>query len=169
MANLTPLDNLTAEQVRHRFNYDPATGVLRWAISPSKNVKAGDVAGSSHGDGYLRVRIGASRYLVHRIIWLHHYGKWPDGHVDHLDGEKRNNRVSNMRDSTRSVNAQNQRSASANNKAKLLGVAMRPNGKCVAAINVCGKKMYLGIFRDPQEAHSTYLEAKRRLHAGNTL
>jgi hypothetical protein len=97
-------------------------------------------------------------------------GLWPQNDIDHRDGDKKNNRFSNLRDVTTQVNIQNQRRATKANKSGLLGAAFnRRLGKYVSGIGVAGRTVYLGVFETAIEAHEAYLKAKRQLHEGNTL
>ncbi|WP_319931784.1 HNH endonuclease signature motif containing protein [Xenorhabdus santafensis] len=80
---------LTFEEVSELFSYDPESGLILRKVTTSNQAKKGDVVGSVHSLGYLRVTIKGSRYYNHRIAWLLHYGYWPSGQVDHIDGNKK--------------------------------------------------------------------------------
>jgi hypothetical protein len=96
------------------------------------------------------------------------HGAWPDGCIDHINGQKADNRISNLRKVTHAVNMQNQHRAARTSKTGLLGVS--PNKtRFVANINVDGRRVYLGSFATAHDAHSAYLSAKRELHAGCVL
>lgn len=137
MRYLTGFDgNLTAERVREILDYDPLTGVFRWAIRTSPAAAAGDVAGSLYA-GYRRIRIAGRAYLAHRLAWLHVHGEWPAGEVDHRNGNPGDNRIGNLRVVTPQENKHN--------------IHVRPN-------------IRLGSFADPRDASLAYQEAKRRLH-----
>jgi hypothetical protein len=95
-------------------------------------------------------------------------GEWPAGEVDHIDGDRTNNKWSNLRDVPRLENAQNKRRANANNRTGLLGVS--PDKKRFrAVITANGKRKTVGAFSSAEEAHDAYLAEKRRLHQGSTL
>lgn len=89
--------------------------------------------------------------------------------VDHINGARGDNRWANLRKVSRSVNLQNQRGARPGSVSGLLGVAPAPGGRWRASIRVNNTQTHLGYFADPNEAHKTYLKAKRKLHEGNTL
>ena len=147
------------------FDYNPKTGELRWAIN-ARAARIGDIAGKPGSHPYLRVRYRGVLYRVHRVIWLMAYGRWPDGDVDHINGDKRDNRLENLRAVSRQVNLQNQRKAHQDSKSGYLGVHFN-KGKWVARIRPPdGPQIYLGRFSTPEEAGDVYLEAKRRLHEG---
>lgn len=108
--------------------------------------------------------------MAHRLAWLYMTGEWPKSEmVDHENTVRNDNRWSNLRDSTRTVNMENQRQAHKGSQSGLLGVSPRPNGAWVAQIQVSRKKLWLGEFSTPEQASTAYIEAKRRLHAGCTI
>ena len=87
-----------------RWNKDVYSG--RW--KNFKNVSVGDVAGGVGSGGYYQVRVDGKLTLVHRVIWEMHYGEIPrDKFIDHIDGNKLNNRLSNLRIVARELNARN--------------------------------------------------------------
>lgn len=127
-------------------------------------------AGTGKGNGYIMLLIDGSKYLAHRLAWLHATGTWPTGQVDHLNGDKRDNRIANLRDVPHQVNSQNVRAARRTSKTGVLGVSWDSEKKrFVAGITVDGKRLPLGRFNTTEAAHAAYIAAKRRHHAGNTL
>lgn len=166
---------LTADRLRELLSYDPETGDFVWLVSPRRNVAAGTLAGSVHSKGYLHIRVDCGLYLSHRLARLYVTGEWPAALVDHRDGDKRNNRYSNLRDATTQTNKQNTRHAYKNNLSSgLLGVSLdRKSGKWRAYIQVPKgdgtKKKHLGFYDCPKVAHEAYVAAKRQLHAGCTI
>lgn len=95
-------------------------------------------------------------------------GHWPTYQIDHINGDRSDNRLANLRDVSATVNAQNQRKAYANNRAGLLG-AHRAGKRYVARIRMPQARIFLGGFASAEEAHAAYVAAKRLLHEGNTL
>lgn len=107
--------------------------------------------------------------LVHRIVWLIHYGVWPRGDVDHINNNKTDNRVCNLRIADRNTNMQNRVLAQANCKSGARGVTYRPERAprpWVASISISGRKINLGQFESKENAAAAYWEAKHRLHDG---
>ncbi len=150
------------------LHYDAETGVFTWRVRSANCIKVGDVAGSKNGKGYIGIKLLGRQYQAHRLAWLYTHGAWPAGQIDHIDGCRINNAIANLRDVSQSVNQQNIRSARSNNTHGFLGVTR--NGKrWRAQICVDGKQRRLDGFSTPELASAAYLEAKRRLHAGNTL
>lgn len=148
----------TQARLHKLLSYDAETGVFVWLSGK----RAGRVAGCKAKDGYTIIRVDGQNLYAHRLAWVHATGSWPDAFIDHRDGVRWNNALSNLRPATSIENAQN-RPANRNNKSGLLGVSTL-GGKYVAQIQVAGRHFLLGVRKDPIEAHNLYLAAKARLH-----
>ena len=159
---------LTAERLREVLDYDPETGVFVRKVA-KRGCRAGSVAGSVMKIGYVEIGVNGERHLAHRLAWFWVHGVLPNGYIDHIDGDKANNRIANLRDVDQTVNMQNLKTARRDNTScGLLGVC--PNRKRWAAqIIVKGVTYHLGTFDTPEQAHQVYIGAKRLLHSGNTL
>jgi len=150
------------QRVRDVLHYDPATGIFVWRVTLSNRAPAGAVAGSERKDGYRLIAIDGQRYLAHRLAWLYVHGVWPTMDLDHVDRHPANNRLTNLRQATRSGNQQNMR-LSQRSSVGLAGVS-RNGRRWQAAIQLSGRQHHLGTFDAPEEAHAVYLAAKRELH-----
>jgi hypothetical protein len=160
---------LTVEQLKNTLDYDAGTGVFIWKIRPSKAVMAGDVAGCVEKRiGYITIGIAGRVYKAHRLAWLYVYGSWPKGLIDHINGNKADNRIDNLRDVLADGNSQNVRKPNRRNKSGFMGVIWFQN-KWRASMSVNGKSKWLGDYSTPEEAHQVYLEAKRKYHAACTI
>lgn len=100
---------LTQERVREVLDVDIETGVVRWKIDfggrGGTRHKAGKVINNKpNGSGYLRIGIDGILYPLHRVIWLWHYGEWPEAFVDHINRVKTDNRICNLRKATNQEN-----------------------------------------------------------------
>lgn len=159
---------ITANYVRERLDYDPATGVF-WRKAPSP--AAGRVISYVQSRGYIQISLGKRRFLGHRLAWLLVYGRWPVAEIDHINGDRTDNRIANLREATRQSNQENQRRAPSHNRSSgLLGASWSKKQKrWQSYIGVNGKKRGLGYYATPEEAHEAYLTAKRQLHAGCTI
>ena len=149
------------------LNYDPETGIFTWA-SQRAQMAAGSVAGFVAWNGYRLINFEGRQHRAHRIAWLFMTGSWPPADIDHINGNRDDNRWINLRAVTRSVNLQNQRRARSHNKLGFLGVQSN-HERFMARIKVDGKEIYLGTFDTPELAYAAYLSAKRELRPGNTL
>lgn len=164
---------LTAERLREVLHYDPETGVFTWKVRTSNRVKVGDEVGFTLTHGYIGTMLDGRRYKLHRLAWLYVHGVWPDGDIDHKDGIKDNNRISNLRVVDMSMNQQNLKQARKHNRSGLLGVtrmsSFQRRKTWVSRIKIDSKVHHLGYFTTPEEAHEAYLKAKRELHPGCTI
>lgn len=153
-----------------RLDYDPPSGVFRWKSSKGFRVK-GAVAGTICRRGYVSIGIGGKIYKAHRLAWFFVHGVWPSGQIDHIDRDKSNNRIANLRDVEQSVNQENRGSPRTDNKLGALGVSTWADGRpgFRAQIKVRGKVRYIGTFDTSEEAHAAYIEAKKNMHAGAVL
>lgn len=167
MTELRP--TLTASRLREVLHYDPLTGIFKWRVSLRNGKSPGDIAGALDGYGYFKIGLNERLYLSHRLAWLYMTGEWPPTGIDHINGEKGDNKWNNLRLASDAENAQNQRRAQSNSKSGILGVHPRPNGRYEARIRIAGKSRYLGTFSTTEEAYAVYVQAKRELHPMGTL
>src|SRR5678815_1371348 len=89
---------------RDCLSYDAETGNLRWKVRPTTNVAVGDIAGCADHRGYRLVRLDRKLHLVHRVAWALHYGAWPAVEIDHINLDKGDNRIANLRLALRAQN-----------------------------------------------------------------
>lgn len=137
-----------------------------------RTLRGGQIVGAAVGttrkDGYLSTSFMGKEILMHRLVWALAMGELPEAEIDHINGNRADNSIRNLRLSTRAENNQNRRKAHANNRLGLLGVT-QAGGRFRARIRLSGKVADLGRFDTAQEAHAAYLAAKRKLHPGCTL
>jgi hypothetical protein len=156
---------LTAERLRAVFAYSPTAGTLTRLVSNGRRWKVGSVAGTTHPLGYRLVTVDGITYPAHRLAWLHAYGEWPpDGmDIDHVNGDRSDNRLRNLRVATRTQNNANARRR-VDDASGFKGVYLcRASGKWIASIRKAGKLTYLGRYQTPEEAHAAYLGAASRV------
>lgn len=156
------------ERLLEVLSYDCDTGEFRWLANKNQKVLAGQLAGTKHHSGYLYIRVDGEKILAHRLAWFYLNEEWAAGQIDHIDGNKLNNSAENLRETSQSVNSQNQKRARKDNSTGMLGVSSS-KGKFAAQINIGGKNRHIGYFGTKEQAHEAYLKNKRIYHAGCTI
>ena len=156
--------NLTVDLLKHLFDYDKETGNLIWKVSNTNKQKIGDIAGSLNPKvGYIRVGISGKKYYAHRLIFLYHKGYLPKT-IDHINCDKVDNRIENLRAVTASQNQHN-RKLNSNNTSGYKGVYYhKPLNKWCAKIRLEYKRMHLGYYKTPEEAAEVVRKAREELH-----
>jgi len=165
------LNDLTAEQVRELFNYDPSEGLLRWRGASGRygRIPAGSPAGSYNThEGYGTVTYNGTNYRTTRIIWVYMTGEWPPHQVDHKDRNVGNDKWDNLRLATGSQNKANCRKYRSKNSAGMpkgvQAVQKRRSIRYRAIATKDGVRQHLGYFDTPELAHAAYLKASEELH-----
>ncbi len=158
--NTNPM--ITYSRLRELVSYCPETGLFTWCAR-RRGCRVGDVAGGSKGNGYVVIRLDDTLYLAHRLAWLYMTRAWPAGQIDHVNGQRADNRFCNLRDATPTQNARNKHKL-ATNQTGLPGVQPR-NGKFRAQVKVLGRKHTTRAYDTKEEAHAAYLELRAKLHA----
>ena len=156
------MSKLTAERLRELLSYDHETGIFSWKVrrqGASHNVPAGYFERS---DGYWRIKVDGVLYSAHRLAFLIQVGEWPTCEVDHINGNRVDNRWDNLRLATSSQNKHNGK-IHRDNKAGLKGIHARRGG-WRATIKHDGKNHHLGDFASKEAAHAAYLAAANNLH-----
>ena len=151
---------ITAGEARDWFTYNPETGVICNRIQRHRSSKAPGVPlGFLNCKGYLVLAIRGKKVRAHRLAFLIHLGRWPEGEVDHADGDRTNNCWSNLRECSRTENNRNVGMPRTNTSGHR-GVD-RQKQKWRARMRVNGRKAFLGLFETPEEASAAY-EAKAK-------
>lgn len=150
MANEYMANN--AECLRQTWAYDIETGKFTRRVK-SGRWAAGSEVGTIHHTGYVKMLFDGKQYLAHRLAWLYVYGEWPSGQLDHINRDKTDNRIANLRVATSAQNNAN-RVTSAPISGKR---GVYPAGeKFRARIMVDGYARHLGCFDSPSEASAAY-------------
>ena len=135
---------MTQEKLKTLMEYDSVTGEFISLVKRGK-LKVGDKLGTINVQGYRQIQIGDTIYLAHRLAWLYVYGYMPE-FIDHIDHNRANNSISNLRECTRTDNNRNcclQR----NNTSTVVGVSfIESSGKWRSFIGHNGKRIHLGNF-----------------------
>jgi hypothetical protein len=161
MKTIKPLPPI--EELGEFLHYEPDTGLLRWKINVGKKIKANSVAGCLHSRGYIHVRMNQESFKAHRLAWALYYNQDPGGmQIDHIDENKSNNKIINLRLAGHRENGANF-GPQKNNKLGVKGVFCR-HGKFQTEIVKNGKKYHLGGYDTIEEASNVYWAAAEELH-----
>lgn len=143
------------KDIRLMLKYDPDTGIFTWIQRPNGRVENGSIAGCKLAkDGYRTIQFNGKMYRSARLAWWFYYGKWPKNVVDHINGDKLDDRICNLRDVSSKANSQNKKCHRAGH---LLGTA-NDHGKWRSQCTENGKKIIIGYYKTAEEAHAAYLE-----------
>lgn len=161
MSKSKPLPSV--ERVRELLSYDPETGELRWRVSRCK-ARAGAVAGTLTSSGYRTICLDGQTLKAHRLAWLLAHGEDPGSlEIDHKNGDKSDNRLANLRLATRKQNGGNVGTI-ATNTSGFGGVYWhKQRSKWRSQIRHNGRRISLGLFVTPEEAHAAYVAAAEQL------
>lgn len=151
---------MDAATLRAEVHYSPETGVFT-QLRANTRIKVGAQRGSVGPHGYLRVKIAGKDWYAHRLAFLYMTGNWPK-EVDHINGDKQDNRWCNLRDVSHQTNQYNHKAARADNKVGLRGVTKRWN-RYRATVTHGGVSRSVGCYDTAEEAHAAYLAAKQLL------
>lgn len=164
-----PARPVEIEAVRELLDYDPESGILTWrqrdgVYSNAFNARfAGTAAFRENGRGYLAGTILGKKVRAHRVAWAHYYGAWPTWHIDHIDGDRHNNAILNLREVSVAENNRN-RGVTEKNSSGYLGVTWHKKyDRWQARIRVGGKEKFLGLFDDIERAAEVRRAAERKL------
>ena len=151
---------LTAKVLRKLLHYNPTTGLFKWLVRKPR-VQLNRRPGTVTIHGYRRIGINGHVYSEHRLAYLYMKGYWPKLEIDHINGNPVDNKWSNLRAASRSLNNQNIYKPNSNNTNGYRGI--RRKGKKFSA------NIQIGVFDTAIQAHRAYIAVKRKLHAGAIL
>lgn len=150
---------LTLTRARELLDYDPLTGDFKWRVQQGLG-RIGETVGTVQA-GYRKSTIDREQIKLHRLAWFMTHGTWPTGQIDHIDGNKLNNALANLRDVSMSINMQNRYQIRRKDGDLPQGVSRLSSGKFAAHIQI-------GLYLSVDEAAAAYMKAKRLLHEGCT-
>lgn len=142
------------ESLRSEFSYNPETGVVT-------RLRTGKQVISVLKTGYARISVKGKQYKMHRFIWYFVHGVLPE-QIDHINGDRSDNRLCNLRDVSYRENVLNLK-LYPNNKSGCAGVNWHASGKWVAQIRDQGRYVYLGCFKELSDAVASRKAAEKRL------
>ena len=135
---------ITQERLKEILSYNPETGEFSRSRSAGKNYRK--KCGWVSKKGYFKIRVDGRQYYAQRLAWLYVHGNHPSGDIDHINHDKLDNRITNLRDVSRSYNSRN-RSPTKYNPTGHMNV-FRQQGK----YQVSAAKKYIGIYETIDEA-----------------
>ncbi|MDR5008328.1 HNH endonuclease signature motif containing protein [Agrobacterium fabacearum] len=159
------------ERLRSLISYDAETGKFTWRPRVEtrgyerrfNREKAGQFAGDITNKGYVRVKIEGVTYSGHRLAWMLHYGEEPEKDIDHINRKRDDNRISNLRLATPTLNGGNQ-SISSNNTSGAKGVYfVKKTGRWRARIFFGDGSISLGTYADRESAKDAYMKGAANL------
>ena len=152
-------DSITAEELRSILHYDPLTGVFTRIRSAHPNRVGAVVGSASHG--YIRIRLLGKCYPAHRLAWLYVYGTWPKNQIDHINRNRSDNRIANLRDVTNQQNMCNAGDYSTNTSGRKGVYWDKRDSRWRACITDNGRYLSLGYFSTQAEAVAARVAAEK--------
>lgn len=153
---------LTQKELKKILKYNYNTGAFTWIKRLSNRSIIGKSAGSL-SNGYILIMIEGKNYRAHRLAWLYHYGYMPENGIDHINRDKSDNRIENLREVSQQCNTRNT-SNFKHNTSGVKGVSwFSRTNKWIARIKVNGKEYHLGYHKDLIEAVAHRLAAEQCL------
>lgn len=156
--------HLTAERLRELLDYNPVNGVFTWKDPCPQGRRVGDVAGSPDcKDGYWKIGLDMRQYRSARLAWLYMTGEWPEGVIDHINGDPADDRFANLRPASQLDNRANS-AVSSHNTSGFKGVNFHKRvGRWRATIQREKKHIHIGYFDSAEEAHAAYMKKASEL------
>jgi len=150
---MPPVKNIEHSELLKLLEYNPISGIFIWKRVLTNAIKIGDIAGHLHkASGYIQIRIATKIYRAHRLAWFYMHKEWPEENLDHINHERSDNRMENLRLVSMQCNMQNA-SLSKASTSGFTGVHLRKDtSKWCAHITLDGKFKSLGSFGSKEEA-----------------
>lgn len=161
---------ISQARLKELVTYNPETGLFFRKAKTSNRCVMDKPMGTTDSYGYLWSSVGGKAYRLHRLAIIYTTGGIMDCDVDHINMDRKDNRIANLRQVDRSTNMQNKLHPSSNNRSGFLGVVFdKRRKKFSAQIRKDGKNTHIGTFQTAEAAHAAYVCAKREYHAGGML
>jgi hypothetical protein len=146
------MTDLTQAHLKELLHYDPDTGVFTWKDIKKNRHLAGKMAGNVSVLGYVIIKINQKYHKAHRLAWLYEFGQFPEKWIDHINRDRSDNRIANLRNADHSLNMRNKKIGK-NNKSSKTGVSFSAaTQKWSARIQVKNKSGFLGWFSNLEDA-----------------
>ena len=152
---------VTQEQLKELINYNSETGIFTNKVTRNSRAVKGQELNPSNEGRYGAVQLNKQKYLLHRLAWFYINGTWPKDQIDHINGIKTDNRISNLRECTNQQNSYNRKGREGTSKYK--GVHAHGN-KWRAKVTISGKQIIIGSFNTEKEAALAYNKQVKVIH-----
>jgi hypothetical protein len=150
---------LNWDRLKELLHYDHDTGVFTWRKDKC-SVKAGSIAGGKTCNGYITISIDGTAILAHRLAWFYCFKEWPEKGIDHINRDRSDNRLDNLREADQTLNNYNN-SIRKDNTSGYKGVYLHGSGYRARVVNK-GKNYNLGTFETAEEANEAVLSYKNK-------
>ena len=155
---------ITHKELTSILHYDPDSGIFTWKYTRCNRAIKGSTAGTLTPDGYISISINNQIYRAHRLAWLYCFEEWPIHFIDHINGNRKDNRLDNLREATAEENSYNTK-PHIDSSTGVKGVYFNKlNNNYRAQIRHKGKTISLGSFKTVEEASKVYINKDIELH-----
>lgn len=157
---MTSSDVLTQQELQELLEYFPETGQFFWRVSKGSRGKVSNEAGNKpcKTHGYCFIRIHKKLYRAHHLAWLYVHGKFPEKDIDHINQNRADNRLKNLREVDRSIN-------NLNSSLRKGYYFSTQTGKYIVERMLKGKKIYAGQYATEEEAKDVSTKLQRQILA----
>ena len=143
------------------LNYNSETGIFTWKVNRGC-IKKGNIAGHIAGHGYIGIRVKYKLYYAHRLAWLYVYGFIPENYLDHINRNRSDNRIENLREASVQCNARNCK-VKKTNTSGITGVSWyKRDKKWLVGIKINGRRINLGRFKTKKEAAKARWDGEKK-------
>lgn len=158
---MTKREKIVDKLVEKYFSYNHKTGKIINIYKRCDKILIGDEPGSLSDGGYIIISVKNNKIRAHRLAWRLYYKNWPKKQLDHINGNRSDNRICNLRETSQRENCQNRKE---HRKGHLVGTCFyKKIGKFAARLRIKNKKLHLGFFETQLEAHEQYLRALKAI------
>jgi hypothetical protein len=160
---------ITQEILFQQFDYNPETGLFFRKKKTSNNACVTKPSGWDNKSGYIKLCINNKQQFAHRMAWLYVYGELPDKDVDHINGNRSDNRICNLRITNRSENMQNTEKFKTNTSGFKGVTWLKKEKKWLAQITKNYQHFNIGVFETAEQAYAAYCQAAKEVHTHNRV